>query len=329
MASASEPYRANPYGIFSANLSGMSGGVGSGKGGGILTMGGVGGIMGSDKGSGMRGGGKMGGIMGSDKGSGIVGGGTMGGGWGGQHRWHVAQPQVSQWAPQLRGGMYSVIGGGMGGMPRVMGIGMHSGMGVMPGGMSKGGGIGGAARGGGTGGGMGGSMGSRAGVGNMLLPVPQSQQAQQSQPPQPSWSQAYGCLWQHIGQNCRFEYPPHAHLPLPLVFRRISLSTSDRMRSHSSPCPPAETLSRWRHGSGAPKPLQTPSSAMMRLSASSARAWARTRGNFLMGVIRAVTTGRLGSSMTSMTSRVSLKIPKPLASVFAIWEGRSVLRGYL
>ena len=98
---------------------------------------------------------------------------------------HVAQPQVSQWAPQLRGGMYSVIGGGMGGMPSVMGIGMHSGMGVMPGGMSKGGGIGGAARGGGTGGGMGGSMGSRAGVGNMLLAAPQSLQSQQSQLPQP------------------------------------------------------------------------------------------------------------------------------------------------
>jgi hypothetical protein len=48
-----------------------------------------------------------------------------------------------------------------------------------------------------------------------------------------------------------------------------------------------------------------------------------------MGVIRAVTTGRLSSSMTSMTSRVSAKILKPLASVLATWEGRSVLRGYM
>jgi hypothetical protein len=45
-----------------------------------------------------------------------------------------------------------------------------------------------------------------------------------------------------------------------------------------------------------------------------------------MGVIRAVTTDMLGSSMTSITSRLLAKILKPLASVLAIWEGRSVLR---
>ena len=41
----------------------------------------------------------------------------------------------------------------------------------------------------------------------------------------PSWSQVYGCLWQHTGQSRRLETPPHAHPPLPLVFRRTSLST--------------------------------------------------------------------------------------------------------
>ena len=54
----------------------------------------------------------------------------------------------------------------------------------------------------------------------------------------PSWSQVYGCLWQHTGQSRRLETPPHAHPLLPLVLRRTSVSTSDRMRSHSSPCPP-------------------------------------------------------------------------------------------
>ena len=36
--------------------------------------------------------------------------------------------------------------------------------------------------------------------------------------PQPSWSQAYACLWQQSGQNLRLEYPPHAHPPLALGF---------------------------------------------------------------------------------------------------------------
>ena len=56
----------------------------------------------------------------------------------------------------------------------------------------------------------------------------------------------------------RLEYPPQAHPPLPLIFRRTSLSTSDRTRSHSSPCTPrghVEPLApRFWHISATPGP---------------------------------------------------------------------------
>ena len=63
--------------------------------------------------------------------------------------------------------------------------------------------------------------------------------------PQPSWLQAYACLWQHTGQSRRLENFPQAHPPVPLIFRRTARSTSaphalppaarstsDRTRSH-------------------------------------------------------------------------------------------------
>ena len=129
---------------------------------------------------------------------------------------------------------------------------------------------------------------------------------------QPAWSHAYGfspvCV-----RMCALRWPerskllPHPACVHVCLFSRTafhsSARTCERMRAHSSPCPPACSLRLCSVGRSASLARHVPFSAMSAFSRSSACVCALQRGKSAVAIIIDCKIGTATSVMVSRTSR--------------------------